>query len=94
MEIIAWSLRYMWQGKHPETRYDGAAFTDTGRKNNAGKDLLYHACLVEVRGDWTMLAETFHLPRWNQKGGICWSCACKTDEMLYACMQAIQINEV
>lgn len=85
MEVIAWSLRHLWQGKYPLQRHDNLPFTETCRKKNAGKDLGLHACLVEIRGDWKMLAETFHLPRWNEKGGICWSCDCNNKQVLIAC---------
>lgn len=85
MEVIAWSLRFLWQGVNPTERHDHLPFTETYRKNRAGKDLGLHACLVEIRGDWKMLAETFHLPRWNEKGGICWSCSCTNKEVVIAC---------
>lgn len=82
MEIIAWSLRFLWQGKNPTQTHKNQPFSETYRKKRAGKDLGLHACLVEVRGDWKMLAETFHLPRWNEKGGICWSCSCTNKEVV------------
>ncbi len=86
MEVIAWSLRYLWQGKYPSQRHDNLPFKENARKRNAAKDLGLHACLVEIRGDWKMLAETFHLPRWNEKGGICWSCTCNNKQVVTACI--------
>jgi hypothetical protein len=87
MEIIAWSIRLAWQGVFPKERHDHQPFTESWRKNRAGESLGLHACLVEVRGDWKMLAETFHMPRWNEKGGICWSCSCTNAEVGLCCIQ-------
>ena len=81
MEIIAWSLRCAWQGFHPEADHNGDDFTDAYFLKRKGKRLLGRSCLVEIRGDWKMLAETFHLPRWNEKGGCCWSCTCTTKQV-------------
>lgn len=87
MEIIAWSIRFAWQGVFPEERHDNQPFKESWRKKRAGKSLGLHACLVEIRGDWKMLAETFHLPRWNEKGGICWSCNCTNKEVGLRCIR-------
>ena len=83
MAIMAWSMSHMWQGVHPLTRHDKTAFAkaEKSRVKNAGKQLAAHACLTEIRGDWKMFAETFALPRWNNKEGCCWSCYCKTHEV-------------
>ena len=84
MKVILWSLICCWVGKHPTSRHDHQPFKEFKRKQRAGTDLLFNACLCEVRGDWKMLAETFHLPRWNEKGGVCWDCNCSVDQV--ACM--------
>ena len=84
MEEIAWSCRFMWHGVNPEKDLRGAVFTNPSRRKKAGTALRYHACVVEMRGDWKMLAETFHLPRWNEVGGICWDCPCTVAEVARA----------
>ena len=80
MEVIAWSFRCMHSGFHPTLRHDLQPL-DSTRQKLAGEKLQCRSCLVEVRGDWKMLAETFHMPRWNTKDGICWSCDCRPDEV-------------
>ena len=35
--------------------------------------------LVEVRGDWKMMADIFRMPRQNTGYGICWHCNCKLE---------------
>ena len=85
MEIVAWSLRHMYHGVNPSARHDGSPWlpSDSTRKNKQGKALGWNACLCEVRGDWKFFAETFHLPKWNQKSGICWSCNCKLEQVAW-----------
>ena len=85
MEVIAWSVTCAWHGVNPDKRHDGTPFnaSDAHRKRKIGKRLRCCSCLVEVGGDWKMLAETFHFPRWNSKEGVCWSCPCKLDEATF-----------
>ena len=87
MEVLAYFFIHMWQGVHPESRHDKQPFlpSEKQRSKNAGKSLRYNACVVEIRGDWKMLAETFHLPRWNESGGVCWSCDCQLHEVVCVC---------
>ena len=82
MEVIAWSFRHMYHGTHPSKRHDESLFTGTKpqRRKNRGKALKWNAVLTEGRGDWKAFAETFHLPKWNHKTGICWSCTCKLED--------------
>ena len=82
MKIMAWSMRCMWQGKHPEKDHNLKPFAPgSERAKLAGNDLSCCSALVEIRGDWKMLAETFHFPKWNEIGGICWSCTCIVAEV-------------
>ena len=83
-EIIAWSFGQMAVGLYPEKRHDGTAFTHTmdhKRKRLGGKSLGYKACLCEVRGDWDLFANVFHMPRWGMNSGCCWKCDIKPDQV-------------
>ena len=84
MVPVAWSLRNARAGYHPWKNHERGDL-DATRKKLAGKALAISSALCEIRGDWKMLAETFHLPRWNEKGGICWSCECTLEQV--ACAQ-------
>jgi len=61
---------------HPQQRHDQTAWSsqDRARAKTAGRPLHFTACLAEIRGDWSFLAETFHVPSWNKGTGICWRC--------------------
>jgi len=91
MEPIAWSFRHMWQGTRPQCRDDGSPWlpTDAARKRMGERspNLTWRGCLVEIRGDWKMFAETFHLERWNGNGGICWSCECTVEQAFRVSIQ-------
>jgi hypothetical protein len=77
LEIVLWSLEHLAVGTNPSTRQDGEPWTpaDKDRRAKAGKPLRVKAVLVEVRGDWLMMKEVFHLPGWKDKGGCCWLCS-------------------
>ena len=81
MISISWSLRHAHGGYHPADNHERGPL-DAKRARLAGQMLRIRSALCEVRGDWKMLAETFHLPRWNEKGGICWSCECTLAEVV------------
>lgn len=76
LEIVLWSLEHLALGTNPATRQDGEPWTraDKERAAKAGKPLRAKAALVEVRGDWLMMKEVFHLPGWKEKAGCCWLC--------------------
>ena len=82
-ELIAWSATAAYHGVNPNSRHDHAEWQprDSARKKKAGTALGAHFCLPEVRGDWKMFADTFHLPRHNELAGICWSCSCTLAEV-------------
>ena len=81
-EIILWSLRHLALGVNPSSRHDGEPFLqeDWHRKTVAGSPLRLRAALVEIRGDWLMMKETFHLPGWKEKIGCCWLCKATPDD--------------
>ena len=84
MEIIAWDLRHLFNGKRAKQRHDGTPFnaTDSLREKRKDESMPCRVCVCEIRGDWKMLAETFHLPRWSEKKrGVCWTCECKLSEV-------------
>ena len=81
MEIIVWCLQHMAIGLWPKSRHDKKAWQpgDEVRKRKAGEPLKIHGALVEVRGDWVMMKETFHMPGHNEKAGCCWLCKATPD---------------
>ena len=84
LEVIAWSLRHLQLGTHPEARHDGAAWdpaTDKTRSKQHGS-LAFNASLVEVRGDWDWYSKVFHFPYHSELDGICWRCPCKRKQDL------------
>ena len=79
IRVLVWSLEALAAGCWPRTRHDGGAWlqpADGRRARRAGQPLGTRAALVEVRGDWKFLKETFKLPGWNTLSGICWRCSC------------------
>ena len=44
--------------------------------------------LVEVRGDWKMMADIFRMPRQNTGYGICWRCNCLPGDIRQFSMDA------
>ena len=79
MEVIAWSLRHLQAGVHPEGRHDGTRWnaSDKQRSRKSGQPLGFNASLVEVRGDWDFYSKVFHFPYHSELDGICWLCPCK-----------------
>lgn len=90
MAVFAWSFQQLAAGKWPVTRHDGSPWTsaDVKRKKQAGSSLPLRAALVEIRGDWAYMKETFGLPAWNELGGLCWLCSCTPAELRQASAQA------
>ena len=76
LEIVLWSLQCLAIGQMPDARHDRAEWqaSDTWRAKHQGEDIGVKAILVEVRGDWAMLKEVFHLPGWKELAGCCWLC--------------------
>ena len=81
LEVVAWSLRHLQAGTHPECRHDGSPWnaTDKSRSQKHGP-LGFNASLVEVRGDWDWYSKVFHFPYHSELDGICWLCPCKRKE--------------
>ena len=52
------------------------------RVQRASTDLQVHAFLTEMKGNWLMFKETFHLPGWNTEDGCCWHCLATPDTVL------------
>ena len=74
--VLAWSFRALAHGTCPAQRHDGTPFgsSDSKRRRSAGQPIGIAAALVEVRGDWSMMAHVFRFPAWNTKRGCCWMC--------------------
>jgi hypothetical protein len=51
MEVFAWSMHVMLDGKHPKTRHDGLEL-DPMRLAKQNTPLGFHAALLQCRGDW------------------------------------------
>ncbi len=74
--IIAKSFAQLALGVHMGSRWDGEPWhpSDRARRKAAGESLGCKGLLVEVRGDWAMLKQTFRFPQWNEKAGCCIKC--------------------
>ena len=83
LELIVWSLQHLALGIHPARRHDKKDWMpgDDVRRARAKSPLRIKACLVEVRGDWLMMKEVFHLPAWNELAGCCWLCKATPDNI-------------
>jgi hypothetical protein len=76
LEIVLWSLQCLASGEMPSSRHDRSQWTrsDKWRAKHQGETIGVKAFLVEVRGDWLMMKEVFHLPGWRDNTGCCWLC--------------------
>ena len=83
LAVVHWSLVQCASGQWPAARHDGRPWrqSDKKRVRKAGQSLGVRAALVEVRGDWKMFGEVFHLPKWNTNAGCCWRCPCTPDQV-------------
>ena len=76
MAVISWSFQQLAAGRYPISRHDGLQWqvTDAWRKK---KNLqpLPRAVLVEVKGDWAFMKDTFRFPQHNELLGCCWLCS-------------------
>ena len=74
--VLAWSLECLRDGRWPCRDHLDKEWTDTTRKEMAGKRLAgpFSAIFFETGGDLKWIKETFALP-WNYaKRDICWKC--------------------
>ena len=79
LEVLAWSMVWLAEGKHPLRRHDNTEFTlqeDNDRKKKAGTALGCFGFLCELRGDWALLKNTLHLAGWND-ADCCFRCNIK-----------------
>ena len=85
MDIIQWSLHWCALGTGPPCRHDNRAFDARygDKRRKPSQPLLTNAALCEVRGDWKMMSEVFKLPKHNENAGICWSCPCTPQEVVF-----------
>ena len=90
MAIFAWSFQHLAAGTWPSARHDGSPWTpaDSKRRKRSGSKLPLRAALVEIRGDWAFMKETFGLPAWNEVGGLCWLCSCTPADLRQTSSQA------
>ena len=80
--MLNWSFRALLAGKHPEIDPAGQALQDKFSKGVAGKDLGFHAFLMQFRGDWPFLKSLFSFPSWSSSA-ICWCCKADKGEHNY-----------
>ena len=74
-ECLAWSFKTLAEGKWPQQRHDGPwTSDDTRRESNAGSDLGFVACLLQIKGDWSEYAHTFGLADWSNEWFCCFFC--------------------
>ena len=79
LAVVAWSMQCMGAGFWPSKNHLGEAFGPQERQRTrmANTSLGYRAFLVEVKGDWALLADVFRFPSWRSKDGCCWLCNVK-----------------
>ena len=79
LAVVAWSMQCMGAGFWPSKNHLGDAFGPQERQRTrmANTSLGYRAFLVEVKGDWALLADVFRFPSWRSKDGCCWLCNVK-----------------
>ena len=69
-EVLAWPFNILLTGISPEVDW-------LGRQIDGGDAWLANAwkgALVQVRGDWELHCEFFHLPKWSNAVNMCWLC--------------------
>ena len=78
--VLAWSFQHLAAGRFPSSRHDNEPWlqTDIWRKKHALQKLP-RSILVELRGDWAFMKETFRFPQHNELLGCCWLCAVTPD---------------
>ena len=84
MQVISWSLKFLFVGIHPVRRHDGSEWCDRDLKRCKiipGRPMLGKGALVEIRGDWKFFGELFSLPKHNENRGICWRCTCTPQQV-------------
>ena len=74
LELLGWSLQQMFVGTFPSSCHDGSAFEEAYRQKLSGTSLGYRGLLLEIKGDWEFFSNGLHLPRWDNKEGICFLC--------------------
>ena len=76
LEVVLWSLQCLAVGQMPDDRHDRSGWkaSDKWRAKHQGEAIGVKAFLVEIRGDWLMMKEVFHLPGWRDNTGCCWLC--------------------
>jgi hypothetical protein len=74
--VFRWSMDCLAEGSYPRTRHDGSAFSkgDAARKQLANKRFSFVCFLLQIRGDWMFLKQTFGFPSWSASK-ICWKCS-------------------
>jgi len=76
MSAVSWSFQLLAAGMFPMTRHDEEKWlsTDCWRKKKAGLSIP-KGILVEVKGDWAFMKDTFRFPQHNELNGCCWLCS-------------------
>ena len=78
----------MLLGILPDKRHDGSRMGEAFRQRMAGQPLERKAILVEIKGDWELYADVLHLPRWNDKEGICFLCKATKEHLPFSGLNA------
>ena len=61
-------------GTFPHVAWDGREFDDGNRLSLAGTALLFHACLVAIKGDWAEYCITLGFGNWSLHEAPCLLC--------------------
>lgn len=85
LNIFTWSLRCLLLGKWPTHRHDKMPWkpSDKSRSGSVGgTELGFHACLLQVRGDWAWMKQIFGFKGWSSHA-ICWKCLANKGDIPY-----------
>ena len=80
--VVAWQMRLMLARESPTCRHDRTEWNHTDKKRNGAKVHIPVPCVcVQIRGDWDWMGKCFHLPFHSVKGGCCWLCGVRRNEV-------------
>ena len=87
-KVARWCLTALSIGRWPEQLPDGEPFQEPMRKKMAAQPLGFQAGVVQFKGDWEFFGNVLHLPRWDNKAGVCWLCQAHKDDIQHSGLDA------
>ena len=84
MQVAAWQLESLIEGKIPSTQHDGRPWLDGTAPDDVGGDLGFRGMVMYVKGDWAEYAATMGLPTWQNQFHSCPFCPITKDALDHA----------